>query len=141
MIHITPRLSIPDDEVTFTASHSSGPGGQNVNKVSTRVTLWFDVAASKSLSETQKERILNEYPGRIDKKGVMRVVSQQTRSQAANRELAAERFAALIRDALKPRRPRRETRVSKAQKERRLEEKKKHGRRKKERASKEIDGY
>ena len=141
MIRITSRLSIPDDEVTFTASHSSGPGGQNVNKVSTRVTLWFDVAASKSLSEPQKERILSQYPGRIDKKGVMRVVSQQTRSQAANRELAAERFSALIREALKPQRPRKETRVPRAQKEQRLEQKKKHGRLKKERASKEIDAY
>ena len=112
-----------------------------MNKVSTRVTLWFDVAASTSLSEPQKERILHAYPGRIDKRGVMRVVSQQTRSQAANRELAVERFAALIREGLKTRRPRKETRVSRAKKERRLEEKRKHGRLKKERAVKEIDAY
>ena len=59
MIEITDQVSIPEEELRFTASHSSGPGGQNVNKVSSRVTLWFDVANSPTLSPEQKDLIMN----------------------------------------------------------------------------------
>jgi ribosome-associated protein len=126
-IRITNHLSIPEEEFRFTASLSGGPGGQNVNKVSTRVTLWFDVANSPSLSPEQKELIARQLANRIGRDGLLRVISQQTRSQTANRELAIERFAELLRDALKQVPIRKKTRVSKGAKLRRLEEKKQRG--------------
>lgn len=127
MIIINERLSIPEEELTFTASRSSGPGGQHVNKVSTKVVLWFDLARSPSLSPEDKELIASRLGSRIDKGGVLRVVSQSTRSQLSNRELAIERFEKLVRDALRTVPIRRKTRVSKRAKLRRLEAKKQHG--------------
>ncbi len=134
MIEITHQLSIPDDELRFTASLSGGPGGQNVNKVSSRVTLWFNVVNSPTLSPEQKELILSRLATRIGKNGVLRVISQQTRSQVENKELAMERFVELLRDALKQVPIRKKTRVSKAAKLRRLEEKKQRAIQKQERS-------
>jgi ribosome-associated protein len=88
------------------------------------VTLWFDVANSPSLSPEQKDLVMRRLANRIGKDGVLRVISQQTRSQVDNKELAVERFAELLRDALKQVPIRRKTRVSKGAKLRRLEEKK-----------------
>ncbi len=127
MVKITEQLSIPDEELTFTASLSGGPGGQNVNKLSTKVTLWFDVVNSPSLSPEQKELIQSRLATRIGKDGVLRVISQKTRSQAANRELAIERFVELLRDAIREAPVRKRTRVSRAAKLRRLNEKKQRG--------------
>jgi ribosome-associated protein len=124
MIEVTDQVSIPEEELRFTASHSSGPGGQNVNKVSSRVTLWFDVANSPTLSPEQKELIMRRLENRIGKNGVLRVISQQTRSQVENKELAVERFVELVQDALRQVPVRKKTRVSKGAKLRRLEEKK-----------------
>lgn len=126
MVIINERISIPDDELDFSASRSSGPGGQNVNKVSTRVTLWFDLMSSPSLSPEDKEIIMRRLGNRIGKDGLLRVISQQTRSQAENRELAVERFVELLRDALKQLPTRKKTRVSKGAKVRRLEAKRRH---------------
>ncbi|SPF33070.1 Peptidyl-tRNA hydrolase ArfB [Syntrophobacter sp. SbD1] len=134
MIRINEQISIPEDELVFTASHSSGPGGQNVNKVSSRVTLWFDVVNTPNLSLEQKELILHRLENRISKDGVLRVISQQTRSQMENRELAKGRFIELLRDAVKQAPIRKKTRVSKGAKLRRLEEKKQHGLLKSERS-------
>jgi ribosome-associated protein len=123
MIIINERLSIPEEELTFTASRSSGPGGQHVNKVSTKVVLWFDLAKSPSLSPEDKELIAGRLGSRIDKDGVLRVVSQSTRSQFSNRDLAIERFVELLQAALHRLSIRKKTRLSRAAKERRLEEK------------------
>ena len=92
---------IPESELVFKASRSSGPGGQNVNKLNTRVTALFDVAGSPSLSEEQKQQVLNALSTRVDKNGVLHVVSQKHRSQEANRRTAAERLQQLVRDALR----------------------------------------
>ncbi len=135
-IPITDQVAIPEDELRFTASRSGGPGGQNVNKVSTRVTLWFDLLGSPSLSDADKDRIARRLGGRVGKDGVLRVVSQQTRSQAANRELALARFVELLRAALTPLPVRRKTRATLAARLRRLEHKKLHGARKRERTAK-----
>lgn len=118
---IDDRTSIPDQEISFKTSRSSGPGGQNVNKVESRVTLLFDLDGTASLSEDQKLRIRDRLASRINRQGVLRVVAQKHRTQAANREVARERFERLIRDALAERPTRVPTRVTKAAKERRLE--------------------
>jgi ribosome-associated protein len=134
MIEITEHLAIPEHELTFTASRSSGPGGQHVNKVSSRVTLLFNVTASPSLSEEQKQRLLIRLATRITKEGVLRVAAQTYRSQKANREVAIARFVALLQDALAPEPWRKKTRVPSAVKQQRLEEKRRRSRLKQERA-------
>ncbi|MGA3115303.1 MAG: alternative ribosome rescue aminoacyl-tRNA hydrolase ArfB [Syntrophobacteraceae bacterium] len=139
MVNITDHISIPEEELSFTASHSSGPGGQNVNKVSSRVTLWFDVVNSPSLSEEQKDLVMRRLASRIGKDGVLRVISQQTRSQVENKELAVERFVELLRDAVKQVPVRKKTRVSKGAKLRRIEEKKKHSFIKRERTRSPLE--
>ena len=136
MIRISNKLSIPEEEFKFRASRSSGPGGQHVNKVSTRVTLQFDVTSSPSLTAAQKRRILSKLKTRISKDGVLRVVSQQTRSQAANREAAVERFIELLQQALRRTPPRRKTGLPPAAKRQRLETKRRRSRLKQERAKK-----
>ena len=125
MIRIRDGLAIPESEITFTASRSGGPGGQNVNKVSSRVTLSFDVPASTALSEEQKRKITGRLATRINKDGVLRIVSQKTRSQDMNRNDALERFSDLLRGALTEQRSRIKTRVPSGAKERRIEEKRK----------------
>lgn len=123
-ILITDNVTIREDEIAFKASRSGGPGGQNVNKVSSRVTLSFDAVRSPSLTQDQKLRIRRKLSNRINKQGVLQVVSQRTRSQEMNRADALERFAQLLRYALRIERPRIRTKVPKAVKERRLEQKK-----------------
>lgn len=135
MIEITDELAIPENEIMYTASRSGGPGGQHVNKVSSRVTLRFDVAASSSLTDEQKQRIMTRLATRLSKDGVLSIVAQQQRSQAANRNAALARFVALLRAALTPETPRRPTRPAREATERRLSEKKRRSRLKQERSS------
>src|SRR5467141_493062 len=122
MIHILPGVSIPEDELSFAASRSGGPGGQNVNKVSSRVTLTFDVQGSTTLSDGHKRAIMKKLATRINKDGVLRIVSQRTRSQELNRTDVIERFSELVGRALTPERPRIKTRIPGAARERRFEE-------------------
>jgi len=137
MIEITATTSIAEQELSFTATRSSGPGGQNVNKVNTRVTLFFDVAGSPSLSEGQKQRLLGTLSTRIDKQGVLRVVSQKHRTQQANRRAAVERFQGLLQEALRRRPVRKKTRPSAGARQRRLRDKKRRSAIKQERAKKD----
>ena len=131
MIAITDRLSIPEDQLAVSASRSGGPGGQNVNKVNTRIMLRFDVANSPSLSEWQRGRILSRLATRITKDGVLVVSSQRHRTQLANRAAAVARFAELLRDALRRRPGRKRTKPSQSSRERRLRAKKRRGQLKK----------
>jgi ribosome-associated protein len=135
MIPIDDTLAIPDEEVTFATSRSGGPGGQNVNKLETRVTLRFDLAGSPSLSEEQKARLRERLATRITKDGVLQVSSQKHRSQGANRDAAVERFAELLRENLREEPPRKKTRPSRAAKARRLDEKRRQSQRKRERSA------
>jgi ribosome-associated protein len=128
MIRINAELSIPEAEISFTFSRSGGPGGQNVNKLSTRATLRFDVSASPSLSDAQRGRILERLSTRISKEGILRVVSQKHRTQKMNREEATERFAGLLRGALLRRRPRKKTGVPAGVRKKRLEDKRRRSR-------------
>lgn len=114
-------------EVQFTASRSSGPGGQHVNKVETRVILSFDLATSPSLAPEQKARIRERLASRVTRAGVLRVTAQRHRSQAANRKLAVERFATLVREALAEEEPRRPTKTPRRVARRRLDEKRRRG--------------
>lgn len=124
MIRITDDLAINESELSFSAARSSGPGGQHVNKVSTRITLWFDVGQSESLGLAQKERIASRLKTRITKDGRIYIVSQRHRSQLANREAALERFIELLGDALTDAPPRKKTRISRQARQRRLDDKK-----------------
>ena len=132
-IWITGRLALDPDEVEESFVRAAGPGGQHVNTTSSKVTLLFDLDASPSLAEADKASIRETLAGRIGKDGVLRVVSQTSRSQFANKEIALERFAALLREALPPRPPRRKTRATLASKLRRLDDKKRQGERKRQR--------
>jgi len=139
MIRISEEAAVDDGELSFVSSRSAGPGGQNVNKVSTRVTLRFDVAGSPTLSPEQKDRIRERLATRISKSGILAVSSQRHRSQAANREAALERFIALLRDALRIRPERRPTRVPRRVIRRRLADKQHRARLKRERSQKYPD--
>ncbi|MEE8429835.1 MAG: alternative ribosome rescue aminoacyl-tRNA hydrolase ArfB, partial [Candidatus Desulfatibia sp.] len=134
MIKIKERILIGEDELSFTFSRSSKPGGQNVNKISSRVTLLFDVANSPSLTAEHKNQIMTRLGTRINKDGVLRVIAQRHRRQAANREAALERFVELLQETLKPVKARKKTRISLAAKKRRLNGKKRRSRLKQERA-------
>ncbi len=122
-LRISDELEISEDELRMIASPSSGPGGQNVNRVSTRVTILFSVAESPSLSEFQRDRLLERLRGRISKDGVLRISSQRHRTQSANRRDALTRFLELVGAALADEPERVETRVPRAQRRRRREAK------------------
>jgi ribosome-associated protein len=123
MLVINSQLEIPEDEIVLEASPSSGPGGQNVNRVHTRVSLLFDVAASSVLTEGQRARITERLASRISKERILRVVSERHRTQGQNREDVRERFQTLLAAALTDEPPRVPTRVPRREKHRRLENK------------------
>ena len=120
-------------ELTFTASRSSGPGGQNVNKLSTKVELRFNILQSNLLSEEEKGIILEKLSSKINASGELIAVSQNERSQLQNKEKTLERFYTLIAKALTPVRKRKPTRPSRAVKEKRLEDKRLTGEKKERR--------
>jgi ribosome-associated protein len=126
-------IPVPEGELIFTASRSSGPGGQNVNKLNTRVTVLWDVAGSPSLSDQQKQQIRSRLAGRMDKEGILHVAAQKHRSQEANRRAAVERLQQLVREALQPVPVRKKTKVPVAARERRLREKQRRSDRKQQR--------
>jgi len=130
------KTTIPESELAFRTSRSAGPGGQNVNKLNTRVTVLFDVAGSPSLSDEQKRRIRSRLSTRIDKRGVLQVVSQKHRSQEANRRAAVERLQQLLQDALKRRPVRKATTPTVGARERRLKKKKERSHLKRQRMEK-----
>src|SRR6202008_3966590 len=106
VVSIMPGVAIPLSELSFRASRSGGPGGQHVNTSSTRVEVWWDVAASPSLSEDQRQRLLSRLASRLDGAGRLRLVSSTSRSQLRNREDATERLCEVVARALAVPKPR-----------------------------------
>ena len=121
---INDEVRIDEDEIVWAFSRSSGPGGQNVNKVETKVTLRFPLNDSVSLTADQKRRIHDRLPGRITKDGVLRVTCQRNRTREANRRECLERFASLVAEALEEVAERGKTRIPKSSRRRRRENKK-----------------
>ena len=135
MIRITPTLSIDDDELSESFVRSSGPGGQNVNKVSTAVELRFDVRQSPSLGDAVKIRLMRLAGHRMTKDGVLIIQAERFRTQDANRKDARDRLVELIREATIVPKRRIKTKPTRASKERRVEGKKKRSTVKKMRQS------
>lgn len=131
---INDRITIPARDLSWSASRASGPGGQNVNKVSTRVTLRFDLRGSDALSAGQKYRLRNMAGGRIDAEGGLILNAQAERSQRQNLERARDRLRKLVTQALIPPKRRVATKPSRASKRRRMDAKRRQGERKKARA-------
>ncbi|MFA6110228.1 MAG: alternative ribosome rescue aminoacyl-tRNA hydrolase ArfB [Candidatus Latescibacterota bacterium] len=130
-LQVSQDLSIPVDELAFTFDRSPGPGGQNVNKVSTRAELRFSVAASRALSEDQRQRLLAHLGGRLSAEGVLVLRSSRYRSQARNREDCLAKLVAILTVGLTPPPlPRRPTRPRRGAVARRLETKRKQSQRK-----------
>lgn len=129
---------IPESEFIFTASRSSGPGGQNVNKVNTRVELHFNIARSAGLSASEKERINDKLKKRINSAGEVVVRSQSERTQLANRKKAVEKLLVILAASLQEKPERKPTLPTSGSRKERLDEKKLRGKTKKMR-SENID--
>jgi len=133
VLEILPGVAIDDDDLRFEVSRSSGPGGQNVNKVETRVAVLLDLEHAGGLSDEQRKLVRERLRTRVSRAGVLRVVCQKHRTQGANREAAVERLLELLRAALAPEAPRHPTRPTAAALTRRRRDKELHSRRKAER--------
>ena len=121
-------LVIDSQDLRFEMARSSGPGGQNVNKVSTKVTLCFDLQGTRALDAVQKRTLYRKLGTRISKAGILRVTSRKYRSQPANKKAVLQRFEELLTEALKPAKKRVATRVRRSAVEKRIRQKKERGR-------------
>ena len=126
-LEVSPRVRIPLWEIIFTASRSSGPGGQHVNKTSSRITLHWSIKDTSALTEFQKTRVLKNLFGRVNQDGSLQLHIEDSRSQHRNKEVAKERLVALLIEALKVPKRRQATKPTRASKRRRVDEKKKRG--------------
>lgn len=138
-LHVNEDLTIPARELSWTAVASGGPGGQNVNKVATKVQLRWDLSHSQVLPEWARERLIALAGRKLDADGNLLISSSTTRSQERNLELARERLAALVLRALERPKPRRPTRPSQAAKRRRLDDKRRVAQKKSSRRVKPDD--
>ena len=139
MARTSGEIDIPGEELVITASRSSGPGGQNVNKVATKVTLRFNIAGTGSIPDVQKGRIIKKLKNIVTKDGYIVLHEETCRSQAANRKLVIEKFARLMADALAVPKKRIPTKISRAKKNKRVDEKKIQGRKKEDRGKIGLD--
>lgn len=131
---ILPGLSLSLGDLQFRFSRSGGPGGQNVNKVETRVEVVLPIASAQGFPDHVREQLLSRLGGRLDERGWLRVTADESRSQFRNRELAVERLAKILRDALRPRKKRKATGPTAASRREKARQKKLHGEKKRRRA-------
>jgi ribosome-associated protein len=134
---VSPALTIPASELSFRFSRSGGPGGQNVNKVSSRVVLEFDVRGSSSLTDAQRRRLLHRIGSRLDSNGILHIQVDDSRSQWQNRQTAVRRLAEVLLEGLKVQKRRIPTGRTASANSRRLEAKKRRGEIKRRRRSDE----
>ena len=127
MIRVTPNIALDEREIDLSFIRASGPGGQNVNKVSTAVQLRFDLRHSPSLPPDVRQRAERLAGRRVSGEGVLVITAQRFASQERNRRDAIARLVALIGEAARPPKARRPTRPTRASRERRLESKRRHG--------------
>ena len=139
VLAVNDSLSIPRGELDVRVSRSSGAGGQHVNKTSSRVEIFWNIQTSRALSDEQRTRLLDKLSSRLTTEGSVRVVASDMRSQLRNRDLAEERLAELVRRALLVPRKRKPTRPTRAAKEARLETKKKHSNKKRDRTDRSFE--
>jgi len=130
---VVAHLTIPEAELRWTAVRASGPGGQNVNKVSSKIDLRFDFEDCATLTDELKSRLRVKAAARLDAEGQIQITSQLTRNQSDNLEDAREKLAALLRSALLKPKARRKTKPSRAKKAKRVAEKRVHAAKKQSR--------
>lgn len=135
-IIINDLVVIPASELQYTASRSSGPGGQHVNKTDSRIQIRWNIPTSSALSDFLKHRVMNVLAARLTENGDLLMASDSNRSQHRNKEEVNQRLAALVREALVPPKPRRKTKPTRASRQRRLDEKKKRSDVKRQRGKK-----
>lgn len=126
MIEITPEILLDESELSIVFVRSSGPGGQNVNKLATNCQLRFDLTRNNTLSDEVKGRVRHLAGRRVTDEGVLMIEAKNHRTQEQNRQEALQRLADLIRRALHPPKPRKPTRPTKAARQQRLDQKKHH---------------
>jgi ribosome-associated protein len=139
MIEITSSVSINQDEVQIDFIRASGPGGQNVNKVSSAAQLRFDIRSSPSLAPAVKERLERIAGSRVTGEGILIIDAKRYRTQEQNRFDALQRLVALVQKALEPPKPRHKTRPTLASKQRRLQSKRQHSEKKRLRGRHALD--
>ena len=130
-LYITGTIQIPLSEIGISFVRSSGPGGQHVNKTSTQAELTFDLAHSPTLSENDREWLIGRLASKLDSNGVLRITSQEYRSQLRNRKNALEKLQSILQQAIARPKKRKKTKPSKGAVEKRLTSKKKAGEKKK----------
>jgi ribosome-associated protein len=139
LLTVSDSLAIPRHELDVKVSRASGAGGQHVNKTSSRVEIFWNIPASRALDDDQRARLLDKLSSKLTTEGSIRVVASDMRSQSRNRDLAEERLIELVRRALIVPRKRKPTRPTRAAKEARLETKKRHSNKKRERRGPSLD--
>jgi ribosome-associated protein len=139
LLAVNESVSIPRSELDVRVSRSSGAGGQHVNKTSSRVEIFWNIARSTALTGDERTRLMSRLGSRLTSEGSIRVVASDMRSQIRNRDLAEERLAELVRRALVVPRKRKPTKPTRAAREARLESKKRHSRKKRNRRDGSLD--